>query len=138
MFAPVLESMGKIAGATVDMQQEMFKKWFGIFPGIPGIPAGPAAYQEQVQKFQKHWTETVRELMRRQRETTEAQFKAGQQYIEKAFQIGEARNPEEVRAKTLELWQKCIETVRQASEAQVRDFTVAIEKWFELMTPPTS
>jgi hypothetical protein len=139
MFAPVLESMGKITTATVEMQQEMFRKWFSIFPGfsgMPGIPASPPAYGEQVKQFQKQWAETVRELIGRQRQTVETQFKAGQQYIEKAFQVGEARNPEEVRVRTLELWQKCIEAVRQASEAQVRDFTTAIEKWVELMTPP--
>jgi broad specificity phosphatase PhoE len=146
MFIPVLESMGKIPGATVEMQQEMFKKWFSIWPGmsfnpvIPGMPATPAAWGEQVQKIQKRWAEAVRELVRRKQETVEAQFKAGQQSIEKAFQIGEARSPEELRARTKELWQKCIEAVRQASEAQMRDFTVAIEKWVELMTTalPTS
>jgi broad specificity phosphatase PhoE len=149
MFIPVLESMGKITGATVEMQQEMFKKWFSIWPGmpmvpgipvIPGIPASPAAWGEQVQKIQKRWAETVSELLRRQQETVETQFKAGQQNIENAFQIGEAKSPEELRARTKELWQKCIEAVRQASEAQMRDFTVAIEKWVDLMTTalPTS
>ncbi len=35
---PVLESMGKITGATVDFQQEMFKKWFSMFPAV--VPRG--------------------------------------------------------------------------------------------------
>jgi hypothetical protein len=69
MFAPVLESASKIAGATVEMQQEMIRKWFSLWP-------------------------------------------------------------------TIELWQKCVEAVRQASEAQLRDFQAAAEKWFELMTTP--
>jgi hypothetical protein len=136
MFMPVMESMGKITGATVEFQQEMFKKWFSMFPAAPGMPAYPAAYREQIQRMQKRWAEIVGDMVRRQRETFEAQFKAGQQNIEKAFQIGEAKNPEELRAKTVELWQKCFETMRQASEAQVRDFTVAIEKWVELVTTP--
>jgi hypothetical protein len=136
MFASVLENMGKISGATVQMQQELFKKWFSLWPGIPGIPAYPTGWTDQVQKVQKKWVEAVSELLRRQRATVEAQFKAGQVNIEKAFQIGEAKTPEELRAKTIELWQKCFEAVREASEAQVRDFTVAMEKWFELMTMP--
>jgi hypothetical protein len=140
MFMPVFESMGKITGATMEMQQEMFKKWFSIWPGmqfnpfISGMPANPAVWGEKVQKIQKQWAETVRELLKRQRETVEGQFKVGQQNIEKAFQIGEAKTPEELRARTQELWQKCIEGVRNASEAQMRDFTVAIEKWVDLMT----
>jgi hypothetical protein len=136
MFAAVLENMGKISGATAQMQHELFKKWFSLWPGVPGFPGYPTGWTEQVQKVQKKWVEVVGELLRRQRETVEAQFKAGQANIEKAFQIGEAKTPEELRAKTIELWQKCFEAVRQSSEAQVRDFTVAIEKWFELMMLP--
>jgi hypothetical protein len=136
MFIPVLESMGKITGATVQMQQEMFKKWFSMWPVIPEGPAYPGAWVEKVQRFQKQWAESVTELVRRQQEIIEAQFKAGQQNIEKAFALGQVKDPEELRARTLELWQKCIEAVRQTSEAQVRNFTAAIEKWFALITPP--
>src|SRR5262245_6371742 len=131
MFVSVLENMGKITGATAQMQQELFKKWFSMWPGFPATPGTPftpgipPAWMEQAQKVQKRWAETVNELLRRQRETVEAQFKAGQVNIEKAFQIGEARTPEELRARTAELWQKCFEAVRQTSEAQVREFTVA-------------
>ena len=142
MFVPVLESASKIAGATVEMQQEMIRKWFSLWPGVPPVPGFPAvpgvptAWAEQAQKVQKRWAEAVGELIRRRRETVEAQFKAAQQNIEKAFQLGEAKTPEEMRARTIELWQKCVEAVRQASEAQLRDFQAAAEKWFELMTTP--
>jgi hypothetical protein len=142
MFVPVLESVGKIAGATVEMQQEMLKKWFALwpatpsFPGFPGFGGYPPAWAEQAQKVQKKWAEAVSELIRRRRETVESQFKVVQQNIEKAFQVGEAKTPEELRAKTIELWQKCFEAVRQASEAQLRDFQAAADKWFELMTTP--
>jgi hypothetical protein len=89
---------------------------------------------EQVRQFRKWWVEAVSELIRRQGETVEAQCKVGRQYLEKAFRISEARNPEEVRARTLELWREGIEAVLQASEAQARDFTVVIEKWGELIS----
>jgi hypothetical protein len=115
MFAPVMNSRGKFTGAMVSA-------------------TSLKACEEQIQWFQKWWVQTVRELLRGQRETVEAQFEASQQYIEKAFQIGEARSAEEVRARTLELWQKGFETVRQVSEAQARDFTVAIKKWGELIS----
>jgi len=136
MFIPVLESMSKITEATVGMQQEMFKRWFSFWPGVPTVPSYPRVSGEQVQQFQKKWAETVTELLKRHRETVETQFKAGQQNIETVFQLGEAKNPEELRARSLELWQKCIEAVRQTSEAQTRDFQVAVEKWFELMMAP--
>ena len=135
MYLPVLENMGKITAATVEMQQEMFKKWFSLWPGFPTAPAFPMPWGDQTQSFQKKWIDAVGQVIRRQRETVEAQFKLGQQNIEKAFQLSEAKSPEEFRARTQEFWQKCIESMRQTSEAQIRDFQVAVEKWFELMAP---
>jgi predicted patatin/cPLA2 family phospholipase len=114
----------------------MLNKWLSLWPGVPVMPTYPAAWKEQVQWFRKRWAETVTELLKRQRETLEAQFKFGQQNIEKAFEIGEVKTPEELRAKAVELWQKCFESVLQLSEAQAREFQVAVEKWVELVTTP--
>jgi hypothetical protein len=133
MFSQVMDSMAKVSNATMAMQQEMFKKWFSLWPGMATYPPASA---EQVERFQKRWAETVGELIKRQRDVMEAQFKAGMQNIEAAFKVGEARSAEEVRARTIELWQKCFDNLRQASEAQIREAKVAVEKWFELMTPP--
>jgi hypothetical protein len=130
MFDQVIENMRKATEATVQMQQEMFKKWVTLWPGVPG--ASPA-WGEQAQKFQKRWAETVTELLKRQREVSEAQFKAGLQNIEKAFQLGEVKTPEELRARTIELWKQCFESLRQASEAQMREFQTAVEKFVDLM-----
>jgi hypothetical protein len=132
MFIPVLESLGKITGATVGLQQETFKKWFSLWPAFPTVqPPAP----EQMQRFQKEWGGVIQEAIKRQRELAETQFKAGTKIIETSFQIGEVKTPEELRAKGLELWKICLEVVRQTSEAQIRDFTAAFEKWVELMTP---
>lgn len=131
MFDQVIESMRKATEATVQMQQEMFKKWVTLWPSVPG--AQPA-WGEQAQQFQKKWAETTTELLKRQRETAEAQFKVGLQNIEKAFQLGEAATPEELRAKTIELWKQCFESMRQAYETQMHEFQAAGEKWFTLMT----
>jgi hypothetical protein len=136
MFMPVFESLKKVAGTTVQMQQEMFNKWFSLWPGIPVPPGTPPAWTEPMQRFQKRWAEAVGELLRQYKETIDTQFKAGQQNIEKAFQIGEARSAEELRAKTIELFQKCFEAVAQVPQAQLRGFQGAVEKWFELVSAP--
>jgi predicted RNase H-like HicB family nuclease len=129
MFDQVIESMRKATEATVLMQQEMFKKWFALWP----MPGAPPAW-EQAQQFQKKWAETFTELLKRQHDITEAQFKAGLQNIEKSFHFAEAKSPEELRTKTAELWKQCFESLRQASESQMREFQVVTEKWFELMS----
>jgi hypothetical protein len=56
--------------------------------------------------------------------------------IEMAFKVAEAKNPEEVRAKTIELWRKCFDSLRQVSEAQLRETQVATEKLFAMFSPP--
>jgi predicted secreted Zn-dependent protease len=128
MFEQVFESLRTATEANMQLQQELFKKWVGMFPGVP------AAGAEPFPKLQKKWVEFVAGLAKKQRETMEAQFSAGLKNIEEAFRIAEVKDPEEVRTKTIELWQKSFEFIRQAYEAQMRDFQAAAVKWTELMT----
>lgn len=130
MFNPLFDNLRKATETTIQMQQEMFKKWVALWPGMACPSPGP----EQFQQFQKRWAETVNELLKQQRESTEALFKAGLENIEKAFKLGEVKSAEELRGKTVELWQQCFDSLRQAYEAQVRDFQTAMIRWAELMT----
>jgi hypothetical protein len=135
MFDPVFESLRQITEAGLHVQQEMFKKAVSLWTGIPA--AGPPGV-EKVRQFQKKWAEFVGEMLKRQRQMTEAQFKAGLESIEKAFHLGEAKSIEEVRARTLELWQKVFESLKQAYETQIVEVQGALEKWTELVTKPAA
>jgi hypothetical protein len=109
MFDQVFENLRKATEASIQMQQDLFKKWASLWPGVPAPPAfGEAG------KFQKKWAETVGELVKKQRETLEAQFSAGLRNIEEAFHLPEAKDPEEMRAKAIELWRKSFECLRAA------------------------
>jgi hypothetical protein len=130
MFTQVFESLQKATESSIQMQQEMFRRWMGLWPGMPA-PVFPYA---ELQKYQKRWVEVVGELVKKQNETLEAQFKAGLQTIEEAFRLSEIKDPEVLRARTVELWQKTFDFIRQFSETQLRDFQTAIGKWAELMT----
>jgi hypothetical protein len=130
MFDQVFESLRKATESSITLQQELFRKWIGLWPGIP-VSTFPFT---ELQKFQKKWVEVVGELMKKQNETLQTQFKAGLQNIEEAFHLHEIKDPEVLRAKTVELWQKTFDYLRQASETQMRDFQNAIAKWAELMT----
>jgi len=126
MFNQVVENFRQAGEATVQLQQEIFKKWLTLWPGM--TVASPT-WVEQAQQFQKKWIENLGDLLKRQRELTENQFKAGQQNIEKAFQLAQAKSPEELRSKTLELWQQCFDNLRLVYEAQLRGLETATEKW---------
>jgi hypothetical protein len=131
MFESVFESLKSATETTVKMQQEMFKKWASQWPGLP---APPQNWNEQVQKYQKKWTECVDETLKKQREALEAQFKVGLTHIEEAFRLGEAKDIEQLHAKTLELWQKTFDALRQIYEALVHDFQAMAGKWTDLVS----
>jgi hypothetical protein len=131
MFEPVFESLKKATETTLQIQQEMFKKWVSFWPGMP---TAQPAWGEQAQKVQKKWAEFFEETLKKQRETLEAQFQAGLKNIEEAFHLAEVKDPEELRTRTVELWRKVFETLRQAYEGQARDFEAAVARWAELMT----
>jgi hypothetical protein len=131
MFNQVIDNFRQATEGTVQLQQEIFKKWINLWPGIP---AATPNWPEQAQQFQKKWADTVADLLKRQREITEANFKAGLANIQKAFQVAEAKTPEEIRAKSLELWQQCFDNLRKVYESQLHGIEIAMEKWTGLMT----
>jgi hypothetical protein len=130
MFDQAFESLRKATESSIALQQEMFRKWMSLWPGMP---ASTFPFTE-LQKLQKKWVDVVSELVKKRNESLEAQFKAGLQNIEDAFRLAEVKDPEVLRGKTVELWQKTFDYLRQSSETQVRDFQNAVSKWAELMT----
>jgi hypothetical protein len=133
MFANVFESLQKATEANLQFQQETYRKLMTMWPGTPtSFAVGP----EKVRELQKKWGEFISNLLKQQGEFTETQFKAGLQNIEKFFELGEVKAPDELRAKCVELWQKCFESLGQAYQAQITDFQKAMGKWFELVTKP--
>jgi hypothetical protein len=134
VFEQVFENLRTATEASIHTQQELFKKWAALWPGVPVPPSGGT---EQAKKLQKKWVEFTTEQVKKQRETLEAQFSAGLKNIEDGFRLAEAKDPAELRAKTVELWQKSFECLRKLYEAQVRDFQGALVQWTELVTKGT-
>ena len=130
MFEQVFENLRTATESGMHMQRELFQKWVGLWPAVT-VPPGSA---EKILKARKAWTELVPELVKRQRETLEAQFSAGLKNIEEAFRLAQAEQPEELRARTVELWAKSFDWLRQTYEAHLRDFQAAVLKWTELVT----
>jgi Asp-tRNA(Asn)/Glu-tRNA(Gln) amidotransferase A subunit family amidase len=132
MFEKVVENFRQATEATIQLQQEMFKKWISLWPIAPAS----ATWGEQAKEFQKKWTEAINDLAKKQAEVIEAQFKAGLANIEKTFKLAEAKTPEDLRTKSLELWQQCFDNLRLVNEAQLRGFEAVMEKWCGTGAPP--
>jgi hypothetical protein len=138
MFDQIFDCMRRATEINVQMQQELFKRWTALWPGVPavpGVPGGPApSWVEQIQRFQKKWTDAVTEVLKRQRETAQEQFSTGLKHIEQVFAMAEVKDIETLRARTLELWQRTFALIQQAGESQVRDFQAAASRFAEVFT----
>jgi len=130
MFNQVFEAVQKATNSTIGMQQEFFNKWFSLWPGVSTSPVAVG----EAPKIQKKWVETIGELIKKQRPVLETQFRTGLQCIEDAFHLAEAKDPEELRAKTVTLCQKVFDCLRQTQEAQIRDIQTAVAQWTEFVT----
>src|SRR3954454_3836727 len=137
MFDQILDSYRQAAESTMQLQQLMLRNWTQQWPqqwpGALGmIPTPAAAWTEQAHAAQKKWTETVTDMLTKHRETLDAQYRAGIRTIEDAFRVGEAKDPEQFRRLTEELWRQSFECLKTVVEAQMRDVQAAMLKWFEV------
>jgi hypothetical protein len=129
MIEQVFKNLRRATDFNIRTQQQLFKKWAGMY-GTP-VPNGAG---EQLAKAQDQWTDFVTGLVKKQRETLEPHCKNGLKIVEEACCLVDAKDPEEVRAKVVELWQKSFQSLRQLCDTQIYDFEAAVTKWVELVT----
>jgi len=134
MFEQLFDNFRKTTEATVQVQQEMFKNWAWLGQVVPP----PTPYFGDAQKYQKKCGEVVGEQIKKQCMLAEAQFSAGLQYMDEVFHLAEAKNAEDLYAKTAKLYQLAFAWQRVTCETLLRDFQAAVAKWTELVTMPTA
>jgi hypothetical protein len=123
----IIDNVRKTTESSVALQQELFRKWVSLWPGAPVsvIPFG------ELQKFQKKWVEMLGELFQRENDTLAVQLKMGFGAVEKLFRLTEAKDPEQLRTKTEEFWQKTFDDLRLISETQMHSLQNAVAKLTE-------
>jgi hypothetical protein len=124
----IIDSVRKATESSVALQQELFRKWVSFWPGMP-VSVIPF---DELQKVQKKWVEMVCELFQRENNILAVQFKSGFGAIEKLCRLAEAKDAEQLRSKTMELWQKTFDDLWLLSDAQLRGFQNAVAKMAEL------
>jgi hypothetical protein len=144
MFDMILENYRKAAESTMKLQQDMLRNWAMQWPQVFGaqmfgLPSSGAstpggAWLEQSSAAQKKWAESVTEMLKRYRETLDAQYKAGIRTIEDAFRVGEAKDPQQLRRLTEELWRRSFECLNAVVESQMRDVQGAMQEWYEVVS----
>jgi hypothetical protein len=131
MFEQVIDNVRRATEFNIRMQQKLFKKCGGFFPGFP-VPAegGP----EVVTEFNAKVAAFVADVVKKQRGTLVPRFDAGLKIVEEACHLMEVKDTEEMRTKTIDVWQKTCDCMRQLYEAEMADVEAIISQWTELVT----
>src|SRR5512135_2696753 len=125
MFDQVLDNLRKATDSTIQLHQEMFRQWFQQWPQVLGIPTPGTmlanSWADQVHALQREGSQTVTDMLNKNRETLESQYRAGIQDLRWAYDELERRVEERTaelsRTNTL-LKQEII--VRQRAEEALR------------------
>jgi hypothetical protein len=135
-FDQMFETFRKAAESTLEAQQNLFRQWTIAWPqwatGQP-FPKLQPPWFEQFEQYCKEWTQATGDVTRKNLEICERQYKAGLEYLENAFKVGETKDPAELRKKMEELWQKSFECLKELAETQMKSFQAAVEKWMDLV-----
>ena len=131
VYDQVFENMKKAADAGLKMQQEALAQWTALWPGVP---SPQSVWVDKVREFQKQWGAVLSELAHRHRTTLDQQYEAALESFEEALQVGESSDPEEFRKRTEQFFRKTLDCMREASEAQMKEYQEAMAKLSELVT----
>src|SRR6478735_7076854 len=118
LFEQVFDNLRKTGGSQLEMQQELFRQWGANWPGFP---KPQTAWVEQVQKFQKGWAKTVKELLSKHREVLDEQYGLALESMEEAFKVAQSSDPEEYAKRCESLCRKSLEVMREVGELQAKE-----------------
>lgn len=135
VFEQAFDNLRKAAEANIEMQQEMFRKWTSSWPGFP---QPQSAWLERVQKFQKDWSKTVKEVLGRHREVLDEQYGLAMESLEEAFRAAQSVDPQEWAKRCEKLCRKSLDVMREVSELQAKEMQDALSKWAELASKAAS
>jgi len=131
MFDQILENYRRATESSMLFQQMMLRNWTEQWPQAFGVATPQAALPEQVHNIQKKLGESITEMLNKHRETLDAQYRAGIVAIEDAFSVAGAKDPQQFRKLTEELWRHSHECLKSLAESQMRDIQAVMQKWFE-------
>jgi hypothetical protein len=130
VFEEAFENLRKTAESSFEMQQELFRQWGAKWPALP---QPQNAWVEQVQKFQKEWSKTVKELLSKHREVLDEKYDLAIESLEEAFRVAESSDPQEYAKRCGALCKKTLEVLREVGEKQIKETQEAINKWMGLV-----
>lgn len=135
MFEDAFENLKKIAETSFEMQQEVLNKWTSAWPQFP---QPESAWLDRVQKFQKGWAKTVKELLARHGEVLDEQYRLALASLEEAFRVAQASEPQEYAKRCEGLCRKSLDVMHQVGKLQGEEILNALNKLTELVGKSTN
>jgi hypothetical protein len=125
----------KTAETNLELQQEFFRQWGAAWPGFP---QPQNAWVERIQKFQKEWAKTFKELLSKHREILDDQYRLTLESLDEAFRVVQSSDPQEYAKRCEALCKKSLEVMREAGELQAKETQEALNKWIGLAVKAAS
>jgi hypothetical protein len=130
MLDQIFELSRKAMESSLQIQQAMVRHWTQDLPSMSPLSAGLSA--DWGGAMRKRWIEITLEMLNRQREAFDANYRATIQAIEKLMRVAEAKSSEDSVKAMEEVWRTMLDAVKNQSEAQFREFQSWIEKSLDL------
>jgi predicted protein tyrosine phosphatase len=148
MFDKTLDNYGKAVESTLSLQQEILRNWtvhwsphetqvFDLLLTEASTSASAtqaAALPEPLSTAKAKWAEAIIDMLKRHQETLDEQYRASIRAIDDAFRVGEARDPEQFRRLSEELWRRNCQLLETAVASQMHDFQSVMQRLYEAAT----
>lgn len=125
----VLDNFRKTAEAGLAAQQELFKQWTGQASSASKLP-----WTASLENLPQEWSKIATDLLKKQQELLNAQYKANMQTWEQAMRVTQAKDAEEFRLKCVDLCKTSLDSLCDSVQTQLKDFQAATGRMLELMT----
>ena len=131
VYEQALDNIRKASESSLKMQQDAFQQWTTLWPGFS---SPQSAWIDKMRDFQRQWTNAVSDLAHKHRNTLDRQYQVAVESLEEALRTGESTNPEEYRRRTEQFCRKSLDCMREASEAQMKEYQEAMKKLSDLVS----
>jgi hypothetical protein len=132
MFEQMMDTLRKTTVSTLKVQQQLMQQWAQL-PAL-AAPSSGTDLAEQIRAYQKQVIVTLIDMLKKHRETLDAQYGLGIQALEEAFRVGEAKDPAEYMRRAEEFCKHSLDCIKAVTEDQMKGFQAASEKWLEVLS----
>jgi hypothetical protein len=131
MFEQLFETYRKTSETWLQMQQDVFKnvmqQWLSATPGVSN------AAGEMNRSYQKPWMDLSLEILNRHRQWLETTYGSAIKLFEQSTRMSDAKSSDEYRRGVEDLWRSWFDTVKNQTEAQLRDLQNLAGKSMEIV-----